>query len=133
MQVTPTSFCSFTGGSLQITGSEFVPLSQVYLQLNCTPPCNLSPIYGNTTYINSTLLDVTFPPNIPAGLYYILVIMCLSSLIFYKVYNGMFCQNPPQFTVEVRPILLAFFVDPPTIYNGINIQVFEFSTDFDML
>lgn len=69
---------------------------------------------------NGTVVDVTndtMHVQFPQGG------VMIPDYYYVKVANTDSCFAPPTIRVHVKPIVLPLFVDPPTVYTGINVQV----------
>jgi len=98
--VVPSRVCS-TGIDITVTGTNFVPSTQVFLD---TTPA------ASTVVSSSTSLQAHFSP-LPGGVYDV------------TVSNGTGCEATIPDAVTVVEIPYLFFVDPPVVYNGISIQI----------
>jgi hypothetical protein len=117
-QTVPSAFCSGDGGSITIRGTNFAPSANVTL-VSRTDSSMFS-AYAVTFVDESTIIANYSAALLPAGFYYVVVSNtgdCASTIV-----AG---QTP---VVEVRPIVLIFFVDPPVVYNGISVDVTVFTT-----
>jgi hypothetical protein len=116
--VSPSAFCSAEANSVRITGDGFGSAATVRLvsESNKNSTFNaLSVVYENAT----SLLANFGAQQLPSG--------------FYRIFvsNAAGCENADAADtprVEVRPLVLAFFIDPPTIYNGVQIQATAFTS-----
>jgi len=124
--VQPRSICSGAGQTeLTLTGANFSPFTQVMLIRNCTgqPASCLSAsnFTGTVLSATNTTLVVNFPNSldIPPDTYGVFVT------------NGGTCASPIQFYIQVKPVVLVLFVDPPTVYNGIELQATLYTTGLD--
>jgi len=102
--VAPTEVCADLPNDFTLTGSGFVASSQVWV----------TAADGTRTDASGTRLDggdlvATFPGLLP-GVYDV------------TVSNGPGCQDSLEdaFVVQPRPII--FFIDPPVVYNGIDLE-----------
>jgi hypothetical protein len=115
-QRSPSRFCQSNGGTLELVGANFMPSIQVAL---CTGSCQ-TPFFGNVTVHNSTHLTVSFAANsIQSG--------------SYQIYlnNGPGCSSVTAGVaniVDVLPIVLVFYVNPPVVYNGIDISALIYAS-----
>ncbi|MBI4700166.1 MAG: DUF4215 domain-containing protein [Deltaproteobacteria bacterium] len=105
--ILPAAACG--GGTFTITGSNFVPNTQVLFG-NVVP--------DKTVYLGPTKLEVTFA-KLPKGQYDV------------TVSNGPGCETTKPKAVDILPVPMIFFVDPPIVYNGINLQVTIYVTDIN--
>ncbi len=98
--VVPARVCS-VDFTVAVAGSNFMPGTQV--RIGATPA-------SSTSYVSGSEMRASFPP-MPAGTYDLVVS------------NGAGCEDtlPGAVTVVENPVV--FFVDPPVVYNGINLQV----------
>ncbi|TNF23714.1 MAG: DUF4215 domain-containing protein [Deltaproteobacteria bacterium] len=109
--IDPTQFCGEVGFTLVISGTGFVGSTQVILtaqdgtiytaDVTLTPDGKLHASIGEDGVVDTGL---------PPGTYDV------------TVSNGVGCANtwPDAIVVHPRPII--FFIDPPVIYNGVDLQ-----------
>jgi len=117
----PNYFCSGSGGTLSITGTGFTALTSVWMQRNCTGvtgPCNSGTVYNAPiiTYVNSTLIVATWYANAVPGGQYLLGLANGGNCVFLGL------------NVNVRALVLVFYADPPTAYNGIEQSISAYTT-----
>lgn len=99
--VTPKVVCENSAPNLTVAGTSFVPSTIVSL----TGPI----VADSTTFVSATELLAHFDPLSP-GTYDV------------TVSNGGGCSNTLASAVTIVPQPRVFFVDPPVMYNGINLQ-----------
>ncbi|MDF1565741.1 MAG: hypothetical protein P1V51_22090 [Deltaproteobacteria bacterium] len=107
--VTTPNFCASDGGTIGLVGTNFTAGTQVTLESGTTVHV------GTVTYNDPTSLEVTFPPGLDAGTYDLRV-------------SATGCDDVLVGAVSVDPAPLVFFIDPPTVYNGVITEVTLFTT-----
>lgn len=111
--VAPTAFCTDTGETLTLTGSNFSPASHVFLT-------GTGGTYDAVvTFVSATELEATFADGITPGVYDI------------TAENAAGCADTLEAEVTVHPTPLVFFVDPPVVYNGITVQATIYLSGLD--
>ncbi len=103
----------YVGGTITVTGNGFVPLTIVALVNSITA----DRYEGDALFVDSQTIQVTFPKNVLSSGFYNL-----------SATNGGGCNVTSSAQVEVRPILLVFYIDPPSIYNGISLSATIYTT-----
>jgi len=107
--VSPLQLCE-AGGTITVSGDRFVDGSYVSIT-NGGQTIDLP-----TTYINAQTLEAEVPNPVTPGLYDI------------TVTNPDGCADTLAATLDITPMPVIFFVDPPVVYNGINLQVTVYNT-----
>ena len=103
----PTTLCSDVVETLTLYGAGFVPQATV----------RAGDVQASSVqFVDQGEVVATFDPGLPAGLYDV------------RVANGPGCEAVLPASLTVDPTPLVFFVDPPTLYNGIAIDVTIFTT-----
>jgi hypothetical protein len=108
--VEPNEICEDGFHELRVTGEGFYADSQV--TLGRWPATEVR-------FIDETTLVATFPEDLEAG---------PASL---TVDNGDGCIDTLPDAVEIHPMPIVFFVDPPVIYNGISLQATVYTSGLD--
>ena len=101
--VQPNRICD-TGGSLDLTGQNFLPGMTVTLAGVMADMVTVSP--------DGTTATAVFNMPLPEGLYTDLTVT-----------NPSTCSSTYAGEIRVTPGPTVFFVDPPVVYNGISTQV----------
>ena len=107
--VSPLQLCQ-SGGSITVSGDRFVDGSVVSIGSGAVS------VDLVTTYIDAQTLQAEVPEPTSPGLYDI------------TVTNPDGCTDTLAATLDITPMPVIFFVDPPTVYSGINLQVTVYST-----
>ncbi len=103
--VAPTEFCSAVGGTLTLSGANFSPAASVLLEADGQSFPALS-----VAFVDANTLEASFGETVPPGTYDL------------TVSNAEGCADTLALAVDVQPTPLVFFVDPPVLYSGIQIQ-----------
>ncbi len=107
--VSPLQLCE-AGGTITVSGDRFLDGSYVSIASSGQT------IDLPTTFIDAQTLQATIPDPTPPGLYDV------------SVTNPDGCADTLAATLDITPMPVIFFVDPPVAYNGINLQVTVYST-----
>lgn len=103
--VEPKEVCADVGFTLDITGTGFVASTVVTMISHK----DASETAALSTEVSGNTIRATFGPMDP-GNYDV------------KLSNGSGCEDVALSAVAVMPRPVIFFVDPPTVYNGIDLQ-----------
>lgn len=111
----PPAFCAGDENIITMKGESFGSGTEVTL----THTVNQDIITPKTKVVNSaTEMVVTFEPDgMYSGTWDIAAVNPLAG-----------CDIASGISVEVRPLLLLFYVDPPIMYNGVDLQVTIYSS-----
>ncbi len=107
--VSPLQLCE-AGGAITVNGDRFADGAYVSISSGG------STIDLPTTYVNAQTLEAEVPDPTTPGLYDI------------TVTNPDGCFDTLAATLDITPMPVIFFVDPPVVYNGINLQVTVYNT-----
>jgi hypothetical protein len=97
--VDPANLCE-GGGTIVVTGNGFVPGAKVRLGSNDLP----------TTFVDGSTLEAEVA-DIQPGTYDVTIV------------NPDGCEDTLASGFVIEPMPILYFVDPPVLYNGINLQV----------
>lgn len=103
----PTTICSDVVETVTLFGAGFVPQATVLAG---------DVAAAGVQFVDDGELVATFDPGLPAGTYDV------------TVSNGPGCEATLPAALTVDPTPLVFFVDPPTLYNGIAVDVTIFTS-----
>ncbi|MFO8072096.1 MAG: DUF4215 domain-containing protein [Polyangia bacterium] len=106
--VNPQEVCSDTEIVLDITGSDFMASTQVWLTHQETS--DEYPADSTSVASDGTSMQATWESGLPAGDYDL------------TVSNGEGCESTLLGALSVYPRPIIFFIDPPVIYNAIDFQ-----------
>lgn len=108
--VAPEEVCEDHRHRFTITGRNFIPESEVFLGAAAAE---------SVEYVDEGTLIAVFDAVLEPGLYDL------------SVRNGDGCDDTSLEAVRVHPTPIVFFVDPPVVYNGINLQVTVYTSGLD--
>lgn len=114
--ISPSTLCAGELNLLILNGSALTEATQITLVMGNS---TLYPTEQN--FIDVNRLSVAFDPEgLVAGVWQLVA-----------VNPGFGCSTPNLRAVTVKPKLFIFFVDPPVVYNGIQVQATVYTSGTD--